>query len=113
MPPLLYQYDPLPTALSAALADYKVVTTASPNNFDLLRSLDASTVFSYRSPDVIAQIKIAMGDSLRQAFDAAGSGKNSEHNTLKVLGLSRGGDIVLVAPSFPGGDEPDGRRTAA
>ena len=96
----------------ATLAGYKVVTTASPHNFDLLRSLGASTVFSYRSPDVIAQIKIAMGDSLRQAFDAAGSGKNSEHNTLEVLGLS-GGNIVLVTPSFPGGDEPDGRRTAA
>ena len=102
----------MPTALSvavgqtamrvAALAGYKVVTTASPHNFDLLRSLGASTVFSYRSPDVIAQIKIAMGDSLRQAFDALGSGKNSEHNTLKSAQTVARWQHCARDASFPG-----------
>ena len=85
----------------AAHAGYKVVTTASPRNFDLVRSLGASAVFDYHAPDVVAQITAATGDSLGKALDAAGSGKDSQGNTAEALGPS-GGKVVLVSPSIPG-----------
>lgn len=34
----------------AVAVGYQVVTTASPKNFDLVRSLGASHAFDYRSP---------------------------------------------------------------
>ena len=82
-------------------AMYKVVTTASPRNFDLVRSLGASAIFDYHAPDVVAQIKAATGDSLKKALDAAGSGKDSQSNTAEALGPS-GGKVILVSPSIPG-----------
>lgn len=42
-------------ALSAA--GYKVVTTASPKNFDLVKKLGASAVFDYKDPEGPAKIK--------------------------------------------------------
>ena len=85
----------------AALAGYKVVTTASPRNFDLVKSLGASAAFDYRATDVVSQIKAATGDSLKKALDAAGSGKDSQGNTAEALGPS-GGKVVLVSPPIPG-----------
>ena len=77
-------------------AMYKVVTTVSPRNFDLVRSLGASAIFDYHAPDVVAQIKAATGDSLKKALDAAGSG----------------GKVVARAAFYPQSDEPDGCRVA-
>ena len=53
----------------AALSGYKVATTASPKNFELVNGLGASAVFDYRDPDVVANIKAATHDSVRAALD--------------------------------------------
>ena len=85
----------------AAHAGYKIVTTASPRNFDLVKSLGASAVFDYHAADVVAQIKAVTGNSVKKALDAAGSGKDSQGNTAEALGPS-GGKVVLVSPPIPG-----------
>ncbi|KAJ3859833.1 hypothetical protein EV359DRAFT_67830 [Lentinula novae-zelandiae] len=48
----------------------QVITTASPQNHELLRKLCADTVFDYRDPKVISNIKTFCGDKqLRVAID--------------------------------------------
>ncbi|KAI0707802.1 GroES-like protein [Earliella scabrosa] len=84
----------------AALSGYKVVTTASPRNFDFVKSLGASEVFDYKDPDVVAKIKAATGDSITKAVDAI-SLKESQRITAEALAPS-GGEVVLVL-----GPEPD------
>ncbi|GJE85024.1 zinc-binding alcohol dehydrogenase family protein, partial [Phanerochaete sordida] len=54
----------------AHLAGYKVVTTASPRNHALCKSLGADAVIDYNAPDAIEQIKAATGDTVRAALDA-------------------------------------------
>ena len=81
----------------AAHAGYKIVTTASPRNFDLVKSLGASAVFDYHAADVVAQIKAVTGNSVKKALDAAGSGKDSQGNTAEALGPS-GGKVVGLNP---------------
>ncbi|TBU35512.1 chaperonin 10-like protein [Dichomitus squalens] len=49
---------------------YNIVTTASPRNFDLVRSLEADEVFDYKDPAIVAKIKKATGDSIAKAVDA-------------------------------------------
>jgi NADPH:quinone reductase-like Zn-dependent oxidoreductase len=39
-----------------------VVSTASPKNFDLVKSLGADAVFDYRDSDVVKKIKDWAGD---------------------------------------------------
>lgn len=83
----------------ASLAGYKVVSTSSPRNTDFVKSLGASAVFDYRSPDVVAQIKAATGDSVKKALDTI-SDKNSQRITADALSPS-GGEVVLVLQPVP------------
>ncbi|KAF2194122.1 oxidoreductase-like protein [Zopfia rhizophila CBS 207.26] len=53
----------------AKLSGCEVIATASPHNFDLLRSLGADQVFDYREPGVGAKIRGVTHDKLRLAFD--------------------------------------------
>ncbi|KDN36241.1 hypothetical protein RSAG8_11004, partial [Rhizoctonia solani AG-8 WAC10335] len=53
----------------AKLSGYKVVTTVSPKNSDLPKSLGADVVIDYKSSDVVEQIQKATGNTLRFAFD--------------------------------------------
>ncbi|KAI0760424.1 GroES-like protein [Fomes fomentarius] len=41
----------------AAVSGYKVVSTTSPRNFDLVKSLGASEVFDYKDPKLVSKIK--------------------------------------------------------
>lgn len=83
----------------AHLAGYKVVTTASPRNFEYVRSLGADAVFDYKDPDVVAKIKQATGDSITKALDAI-SLKDSQRITAEALAPS-GGKVVLVLQPIP------------
>ncbi|KAF8681004.1 NADPH quinone reductase [Rhizoctonia solani] len=56
----------------AKLSGYKVVTTTSPKNFDLLKSLGADIVINYRDTDIVEQIQKATENSLKLAFDTVG-----------------------------------------
>ena len=51
-----------------------VIATASPHNFDYLKSLGADAVFDYRSPTCAADIKSYTDNKLRYAWDCTGTG---------------------------------------
>ena len=83
----------------AALSGYKVVSTASPQNFDLVKSLGALEVFDYHDPDVVSKIKKATRDSIKRAFDAI-----SESDTQRISAESMapsGGLLILTRPAQP------------
>ncbi|KAI1105538.1 putative alcohol dehydrogenase [Jackrogersella minutella] len=51
-----------------------VITTASPHNFELLKSLGADAVFDYHSPTCGTDIKALTGNKLKYAWDCTGTG---------------------------------------
>ncbi|KAL5050984.1 hypothetical protein BDW71DRAFT_194090 [Aspergillus fruticulosus] len=53
----------------AKLSGYTVLTTCSPHNFDLVKSLGADAVFDYRDPSVPAKIREYTNDKLRLVLD--------------------------------------------
>lgn len=53
----------------AKLSGYKVLTTCSPHNFDLVTSLGADAVFDYKDPESAAEIRKATGNNLKLVFD--------------------------------------------
>jgi NADPH:quinone reductase-like Zn-dependent oxidoreductase len=55
-------------------AGYRVVATASPRNFDWVRSLGADAVVDYRSPTAVDDLVAAIGDSPLAGGLAIGSG---------------------------------------
>ena len=58
----------------AKLSGLKVIVTASPHNFDYLKSLGADAVFDYKSPTVAADIRDYTNNSLTLAWDCTGLG---------------------------------------
>ncbi|KAF7551757.1 hypothetical protein G7Z17_g4813 [Cylindrodendrum hubeiense] len=52
-----------------------VVATASPHNFDYLKSLGADAVFDYRSPTCGADIRAFTKNNLKHAWDCVGGGE--------------------------------------
>lgn len=57
----------------AARSGYKVYATASPSNFDLIRSLGAAQVFDYSSDSIVDDLKSATsGQTIVGALDYAG-----------------------------------------
>ena len=55
------------------LAGYKVVATADPQDFELLKGLGAEAVFDHHDSEVIAKVKEATDDSIRAALGTIGS----------------------------------------
>ncbi|KAJ5390774.1 Protein TOXD [Penicillium cataractarum] len=53
----------------AKLSGYKVLTTCSPHNFDLVRSLGADAVFDYKDPQSAAEIRKQTDNNLKLVFD--------------------------------------------
>ena len=53
----------------AKLSGYTVITTASPRNFDYVRSLGADHVLDYNSPTLVEDVRALTGDKLRHAWD--------------------------------------------
>ncbi|KAM5538077.1 hypothetical protein V8D89_008274 [Ganoderma adspersum] len=79
----------------AHASGYKVVTTASPRNFDLVKAFGADAVFDYRDPEVVSKIKEVTGDSLTKGVDAIGE-LSSQRICAESLG-PKGGRVVLVS----------------
>src|SRR5690349_5806815 len=59
----------------AKLSGLTVIATASPHNFDRLRSLGADAVFDYHSPSCGPDIRKLTQNKLRYAWDCAGGGE--------------------------------------
>lgn len=81
----------------AHIAGYKVVTTASPRNFELCKSLGADAVFDYRDPDVVKKIKEATGDSIHKALDAI-SEASSQKITIEAFAPGPGKIVTILPP---------------
>jgi NADPH:quinone reductase-like Zn-dependent oxidoreductase len=59
----------------AKLGGLRVLTTASPKNFGLVRGLGADEVFNYRDEGVVEKIRAATGNALDIAVDTVSEGK--------------------------------------
>ncbi|KAB5590277.1 Zinc-binding oxidoreductase ToxD [Ceratobasidium theobromae] len=87
----------------AKLSGYKVITTTSPKNFGLLKSLGADIVIDYKSPDLVGQIQNATGNSLKLAFDTISEGNTTGTCVLALApapeGTTPGKVEVVLLPS--------------
>ena len=83
----------------AALAGYKVVTTASQWNYDLVTSLGASAVFDYKDADVVEKVKAATGDTIRSVFDTISSADAQALSAAVVA--PTGGKVIHVLGLVP------------
>ncbi|MGC4814591.1 zinc-binding alcohol dehydrogenase family protein [Micromonospora sp. DT228] len=79
----------------AAAAGYDVITTASPKNFDYVKSLGASQVFDYNSTTVIQDIITALAD--RTVAGAVSFGTTGAPACVKILAKARGKKFVAIA----------------
>jgi len=76
----------------ASLLGYRVVTTASPHNFELVKSLGASAVFDYKDPGVPTKIQQWIKDQnigpLTKGIDTISESKDSMAANGAVIGSS-------------------------
>ncbi|KAI0265088.1 dehydrogenase [Gloeopeniophorella convolvens] len=82
-----------------ALAGLQVYATASPRNFDYVKSLGAVEVFDYHDPEVGKKIREATGGKLKHAVDTISEGGSPQ---IISDALSEEGGLVaqiLVYPS--------------
>ncbi|TFD86995.1 zinc-binding alcohol dehydrogenase family protein [Cryobacterium lactosi] len=79
----------------AVAAGYEVITTASPKNFDYVKSLGASQVFDYNSPTVIPDIVTALAD--RTVAGAVSFGTTGAPACVKIMAKTRGKKFVSIA----------------
>ena len=79
----------------AVAAGYEVITTASPRNFDYVRSLGASMVFDYNSPAVVPDIVTAFAS--RTLAGAIAFGTTSAASCVRIARSCQGRRFVSMA----------------
>jgi NADPH:quinone reductase-like Zn-dependent oxidoreductase len=76
----------------ASLVGYRVVTTASPHNFELVKSLGASAVFDYKDPNVPTKIQEWIKDQnigpLTKGLDTISESKDTTAANGEAIGSS-------------------------
>ncbi|KIW02565.1 uncharacterized protein PV09_06020 [Verruconis gallopava] len=89
----------------AKLSGFEVITTSSPRNFELLKSLGADYVFDYNSPSCAADIKKLTNDKLMYAWDTISAGISVQicAEALSSTGNPTYGSILVVT-DFPRND---------
>lgn len=80
----------------AKLGGFRVITTASPKNFDLVKGLGADEVFDYRDEGVVEKIRAATDNGLDIVVDTISEGKTPEH-VAGVIG-DKGGKVAIILP---------------
>jgi len=80
----------------AKFGGLRVVTTASPKNFDLVKGLGADEVFDYRDENVVERIRTAAGNELDIAIDAISEGKTPEQIAGSIG--DNGGKVAVILP---------------
>lgn len=83
----------------AVAAGYEVMSTSSPRNFDLLKSLGASEVFDYNDPKVVDDIVQAVKG--RISAGAMAIGENSSFRCLDVMARVKGNKHIALATLVP------------
>jgi NADPH:quinone reductase-like Zn-dependent oxidoreductase len=79
----------------AAAAGYEVITTASPRNFDYVRTLGATRAFDYNSPSVVSDIIAAFTG--RTLAGAIAFGTTSAASCVQIVGACKGNKFVSIA----------------
>ncbi|KIJ39290.1 hypothetical protein M422DRAFT_32775 [Sphaerobolus stellatus SS14] len=79
----------------AKISGYKVVTVASPHNYELVKSLGADLVFDYHDKDAVKKIKEATEDSIHHALDTHAQG-GSQMFTIATLAPGPGGMTCIL-----------------
>ncbi|KAF2493252.1 GroES-like protein [Lophium mytilinum] len=80
----------------AAASGWTIVSTASPKNHELVRSLGATHVFDYSDPDVVAKIlKAVEGTTLIGVYDAI-SDPTTSVKSAEVVHASGGGKLIAT-----------------
>ncbi|QQA44466.1 zinc-binding alcohol dehydrogenase family protein [Pelagovum pacificum] len=82
----------------AKAAGYRVVTSASPRNFDYLERLGADVVLDYAGPDAARRVAQALAG--HSVAGAIAMGEGSSRACIDVLGTSEGTRKVAMA-TFP------------
>ena len=80
----------------AKLGGLRVLTTASPKNFGLVRGLGVDEVFDYRDEGVVEKIRAATGNALDIAVDTVSEGRTAEQVT-GAMG-NKGGKVATILP---------------
>ena len=83
----------------ATLSGLQVITTASPRNHDLLKSLEAKHVLDYNSPTVVEDISRLSNGRLQYIYDTV-STHGSTQTACKALSRA-GGKVVVLLPTDP------------
>ncbi|OHF00880.1 zinc-binding dehydrogenase [Colletotrichum orchidophilum] len=76
-------------------AGYEVIATASPKNFDYVKSLGATEAFDYRSPTVVQDIKKAFQG--RKSAGAIAIGAGSLMPCINIMAACKGRKFVAQA----------------
>ncbi|KUJ08491.1 putative zinc-binding oxidoreductase ToxD [Mollisia scopiformis] len=88
----------------AKLAGYKIITTCSPRNNDLVKSRGADEVLDYNDPECGHKIRLLTKNKLRYAWDTIGSGESAKicHDSLSddPSIINHYGSILMT--KFPG-----------
>eukprot|EP01119_Soliformovum_irregulare_P025431 TRINITY_DN9418_c0_g1_i1.p1 TRINITY_DN9418_c0_g1~~TRINITY_DN9418_c0_g1_i1.p1 ORF type:complete len:335 (+),score=56.70 TRINITY_DN9418_c0_g1_i1:699-1703(+) len=69
----------------ALLSGLKVIATASPKNFELVKSFGASHVFDYKDPDLISKVKAVADQPIKYGFECAASGDEIK-KSIEIVG---------------------------
>ncbi|KAI0807670.1 GroES-like protein [Fomes fomentarius] len=80
------------------LSGYKIVTTASPRNFTLVKDFGADEVFDYKDSSVVQKIKDVTGHSIKKALDTIGE-KGAQGMTAESIAPSGGLVVTLLTPT--------------
>ncbi|EED21997.1 zinc binding dehydrogenase, putative [Talaromyces stipitatus ATCC 10500] len=92
----------------AVAAGYEVITTASPANFDLVKSLGAAHVFNHKDSDIVEKVAKVLTPRVSNAFDCIASAE-TQKVTSEILSKIGGGKLALLNPlecPFPDNVEP-------
>ncbi|KUJ14570.1 putative alcohol dehydrogenase [Mollisia scopiformis] len=84
----------------AISAGYEVITTCSPRNYELVKSLGACGAFDYNSPTVVADIVRAFNSANRISGGAMSIGQGAATKCIDVLSQVQG-DKFLSMASYP------------
>jgi NADPH:quinone reductase-like Zn-dependent oxidoreductase len=82
----------------AVAAGYDVVTTASPSNHELVRSLGASRAFDYRSPTAVRDIVADIAASGRKVAGVLAIGTGSGDPAVRIAAATGATRVSMASP---------------
>ena len=82
----------------AHFAGLRVITTASPENFEFLKQLGADEVLDYADESTPSKIKTLTDGKLKYAVDCISSAEKRTGELISASFGDKGGEIAIIAP---------------